>query len=205
MTSSSGSWPRRPDSTRSGRPNITSMITDVPRQLRHPQLPRRKTSRVKLGIGAAILPWNSPLRVVEKAIMLDQISGGRTFSDWGRGRPRWNTRPSVSDGRGPRPLQRGRTDGDVWWQSASSRATARCIRRSARSAVRTQCGCELGGRLFGAAMSPDTVLIIAQMGLQMMTFMQFPSRSMPRSSTPGSSTSGMRTILSPDRRSSRTS
>ena len=30
MTSSSGSWPRRPDSTRSGRPNITSMITDAP-------------------------------------------------------------------------------------------------------------------------------------------------------------------------------
>ena len=147
----------------------------MPRQLRHPQLPRREDLPGEVGIGAAILPWNSPLRVVEKAIMLDQISGGRTFSD--------GTRPGQDgirdlrypDGRGPRPLQRGRTDGDVGVQSGIVEGDGpmypqkRAVCRPAPSA-----GVSWEGRLFGAAMSPDTVPIIAQMGLQMMTFMQFP-------------------------------
>ena len=32
---------------------------------------RRAPSRIKLGTGAVILPWNDPLRVVEKVTMLD--------------------------------------------------------------------------------------------------------------------------------------
>src|SRR3712207_7010502 len=45
-----------------------------------------RTSRVKLGTGAVILPWNDPLRVVEKAIMLDHMSQGRVLLGMGRGR-----------------------------------------------------------------------------------------------------------------------
>ncbi|HQV19665.1 MAG: LLM class flavin-dependent oxidoreductase [Gordonia sp.] len=135
-----------------------------------------KTSRVKLGIGAAILPWNSPLRVVEKAIMLDQISGGRTLLGLGRGlakmeyetfgipmeeaRDRFNeAAPMVMSG-----VQSGIVEGD-----GPMYPQKRAVCRPAPSA-----GVSWEGRLFGAAMSPDTVPIIAQMGLQMMTFMQFP-------------------------------
>jgi len=31
-----------------------------------------RTKRVRLGTGAVILPWNDPLRVAEKVIMLDR-------------------------------------------------------------------------------------------------------------------------------------
>lgn len=45
-----------------------------------------RTSRVGLGTGAVILPWNAqPLRVAEKMLMLDTLSGGRAIFGMGRG------------------------------------------------------------------------------------------------------------------------
>jgi alkanesulfonate monooxygenase SsuD/methylene tetrahydromethanopterin reductase-like flavin-dependent oxidoreductase (luciferase family) len=44
-----------------------------------------KTSRIGLLTGAVILPWNNPLRVVEKIILLDHLSGGRAMFGIGRG------------------------------------------------------------------------------------------------------------------------
>jgi alkanesulfonate monooxygenase SsuD/methylene tetrahydromethanopterin reductase-like flavin-dependent oxidoreductase (luciferase family) len=44
-----------------------------------------RTERIKLGTGAVIVPWNDPLRVAEKALMLDTISGGRLLLGLGRG------------------------------------------------------------------------------------------------------------------------
>ena len=44
-----------------------------------------KTSRIELMPSAFILPWNDPLRVAEKAILLDHVSGGRVTLGLGRG------------------------------------------------------------------------------------------------------------------------
>ncbi len=44
-----------------------------------------KTKTIKLMPGAFILPWNDPLRVVEKAILLDILSEGRVIVGMGRG------------------------------------------------------------------------------------------------------------------------
>jgi alkanesulfonate monooxygenase SsuD/methylene tetrahydromethanopterin reductase-like flavin-dependent oxidoreductase (luciferase family) len=44
-----------------------------------------KTSRIKLMPAAFILPWNNPLRVVEKTVMLDIQSEGRVLVGMGRG------------------------------------------------------------------------------------------------------------------------
>ncbi len=44
-----------------------------------------KTSRIQLGTGAVIVPWNDPLRVVEKIVFLDHLSGGRAVLGLGRG------------------------------------------------------------------------------------------------------------------------
>jgi alkanesulfonate monooxygenase SsuD/methylene tetrahydromethanopterin reductase-like flavin-dependent oxidoreductase (luciferase family) len=44
-----------------------------------------KTSRIKLMPAAFILPWNNPLRVVEKTILLDIQSEGRVILGMGRG------------------------------------------------------------------------------------------------------------------------
>ena len=41
--------------------------------------------KIDLGTAAVILPWNNPLRVAEKAIVLDMLSGGRLRFGIGRG------------------------------------------------------------------------------------------------------------------------
>ena len=44
-----------------------------------------KTKRIDLGTAAVILPWNDPLRVAEKIVMLDHLSDGRARFGMGRG------------------------------------------------------------------------------------------------------------------------
>ena len=44
-----------------------------------------RTSSIRLGTGAVILPWNDPLRVAEKIALLDQIADGRVAFGMGRG------------------------------------------------------------------------------------------------------------------------
>jgi alkanesulfonate monooxygenase SsuD/methylene tetrahydromethanopterin reductase-like flavin-dependent oxidoreductase (luciferase family) len=44
-----------------------------------------RTSTIKLGTAAVIVPWNNPLRVAEKALMVDTISEGRLLLGLGRG------------------------------------------------------------------------------------------------------------------------
>ncbi|MEU2348898.1 LLM class flavin-dependent oxidoreductase [Modestobacter sp. NPDC049651] len=44
-----------------------------------------RTERIKLGTAAVIVPWNDPLRVAEKALMVDTLSGGRLLLGLGRG------------------------------------------------------------------------------------------------------------------------
>ncbi len=43
------------------------------------------TSRIQLGTGAIIMPWNDPYRVAAKMALLDQQSGGRALLGFGRG------------------------------------------------------------------------------------------------------------------------
>src|SRR3546814_12761225 len=47
-----------------------------------------KTKTIKLMPAAIILPWNDPLRVVEKMAMLDSLSEGRAVLGMGRGAAR---------------------------------------------------------------------------------------------------------------------
>ncbi|MEM7465656.1 MAG: LLM class flavin-dependent oxidoreductase [Pseudomonadota bacterium] len=44
-----------------------------------------KTNNAKLMTGAVIVPWNDPLRVAEKAALLDELCGGRLVLGLGRG------------------------------------------------------------------------------------------------------------------------
>lgn len=44
-----------------------------------------RTERIGLGTGAVIVPWNNPLRVAEKALMVDNMSKGRLLLGVGRG------------------------------------------------------------------------------------------------------------------------
>jgi alkanesulfonate monooxygenase SsuD/methylene tetrahydromethanopterin reductase-like flavin-dependent oxidoreductase (luciferase family) len=64
-----------------------------------------RTKRIGLATGAVIIPWNDPVRVVEKIAMLDHLSGGRVVFGMGGGwrgastaasASRWTSRAPVS-------------------------------------------------------------------------------------------------------------
>lgn len=44
-----------------------------------------RTEKIKLGTGAVIIPWNDPLRVASKLLLLDNMSDGRVIFGMGRG------------------------------------------------------------------------------------------------------------------------
>lgn len=134
-----------------------------------------RTSRVKLGTGAVILPWNDPLRVVEKITMLDHVSNGRVLFGMGRGLAKMeyegfsvdmNEARERFDEAAPmimRGLRSGQVenDGPMYQQPLVNVRPAPGDR-------------SWDGRLFGVAMSPDSIPAIAKLGVQMMTFMQYP-------------------------------
>ena len=134
-----------------------------------------RTSTIKLGTGAVILPWNDPLRVVEKAVMLDHLSGGRLLLGLGRGLAKMEYegfRTDMGEARQrfdeaaaliKRSLAAGHmeSDGPIYTQP---RVGIRPSPNPQRS---------WDDRLFGVAMSPDSIPAVADLGAQMMTFMQY--------------------------------
>lgn len=136
-----------------------------------------RTSRIKLGTGAVILPWNDPLRVVEKVTMLDILSEGRVVFGMGRGLAKMEYegfREDMNASRGKfdeaaamiiRGLESGHVenDGPIYVQP--------------RVQVRPgpEAGRDWSDRIYGVAMSPDSVPAVAKAGARMMTFMQYPA------------------------------
>lgn len=134
-----------------------------------------RTSRITLGTGAVIVPWNDPLRVVEKAVMLDHLTGGRLQLGLGRGLAKMEyegfrtdmgeARQRFDEATGVivRGLRTGyvENDGPFYHQP-------RTAVRPAPSASRSW-----DGRISGVAMSPDSIEPVAKLGAQLMTFMQY--------------------------------
>lgn len=132
-----------------------------------------RTQRVKLATGAVILPWNDPLRVVEKITMLDHLSGGRMMFGMGRGlakmeyagfgidmgeaRERFDeAAPMIIQG-----LETGFVENDGKFY------------KQARVEVRPKPTRGIRDRLFCVAMSPDSVDVAARLGATMTSFIQY--------------------------------
>jgi alkanesulfonate monooxygenase SsuD/methylene tetrahydromethanopterin reductase-like flavin-dependent oxidoreductase (luciferase family) len=133
-----------------------------------------RTSRIGLGTGAVILPWNDPLRVAEKISMLDHLCGGRLRFGMGRGLARREYRPfgidmSTSrerfDEAAPmilRALETGVIEGDGPHYPQP------------RTPIRPQPTRSFAGRTYCVAMSPDSVVAAATLGARMVVFSQRP-------------------------------
>jgi alkanesulfonate monooxygenase SsuD/methylene tetrahydromethanopterin reductase-like flavin-dependent oxidoreductase (luciferase family) len=61
----------------------------IPDNLQYLSYVAGRTSQIKLATGAVIVPWNDPLRVVERITLLDHLSGGRAVLGLGRGLARF--------------------------------------------------------------------------------------------------------------------
>jgi alkanesulfonate monooxygenase SsuD/methylene tetrahydromethanopterin reductase-like flavin-dependent oxidoreductase (luciferase family) len=133
-----------------------------------------RTERVKLGTGAVILPWNDPLRVAEKMIMLDILSGGRVLFGMGRGLSRMEYAPfgvPMSESRArfdeaaamiAKALETGWIEGDGPYYPRP------------RTQLRPSPPRSFAGRLYCVAGSPDSVTSCARLGASLLTIVTQP-------------------------------
>ncbi|MCO1654079.1 LLM class flavin-dependent oxidoreductase [Pseudonocardia humida] len=133
-----------------------------------------RTSRIRLGTAAVILPWNDPLRVAEKALMLDTLSGGRLLLGFGRGLSRTEYEPfripldetrDRFDEAAPmifEALETGFISGDGPFYPQP------------RTELRPRPRASFHGRRYCVAGSPDSVVTAAALRAHMMSFIVRP-------------------------------
>jgi alkanesulfonate monooxygenase SsuD/methylene tetrahydromethanopterin reductase-like flavin-dependent oxidoreductase (luciferase family) len=140
-----------------------------------------KTSTIKLATGAVILPWNDPVRVVERITQLDYLSGGRAVLGIGRGLARreyngFGVNMEESRGRFDESadmvkaaLESGFIEGDGAYYP------------QARVEIRPRPLKSFKDRFYSVAMSPDSVLQAARLGAQMILFSNKPDEKLKES------------------------
>lgn len=133
-----------------------------------------QTTRVKLGAMVTVLPWHDPVRVVESYSVLDHLSDGRAIMGIGRGLGAVEfTGFRVEMGESRRrfkeyseaileALETGHLeyDGELYQQPPLD------IRPAPRSSFK--------GRTFASAVSPESMEIMARMGVGLMVIAQKP-------------------------------
>jgi alkanesulfonate monooxygenase SsuD/methylene tetrahydromethanopterin reductase-like flavin-dependent oxidoreductase (luciferase family) len=133
-----------------------------------------QTRRIQLGTGVIVLPWHDPIRVAEQITLLDNLSGGRVLLGIGRGiakveydgfrvpmdtsRERFIEYASV--------LLRGLEDGHVEHEGAFVSQPRRELRPRPQHSFR--------GRTYAAAVSPDSMPIMAALGVGLLVIVQKP-------------------------------
>ena len=133
-----------------------------------------KTTKLKLATGAVIVPWNDPLRVVEKMAFLDHLSGGRAVLGLGRGlarveyhhfgvemassRDRFDEAARmIVDG-----LEKGFVEGTgPFYPQVRTEVRPRPLR-------------SFRDRLYTVGISPESVEAVARLGARLMVFSQQP-------------------------------
>jgi len=133
-----------------------------------------KTNRVKLGSMVIVLPWHDPVRVAEEVAMLDNLSGGRMILGIGRGLGRVEYdgfRADMNESRGrfieyADMILTGLERGYVEYQGEYLTQPRRDIRPAPFRSFR--------GRTYAAAVSPDSMPVMARLGVGLLVIPQKP-------------------------------
>ena len=133
-----------------------------------------KTSRVKLGTGAFILPWNTPLRVAEKIVLLDHLSNGRAVLGVGRGLARreyegFGISMQESRDRFDEAARMILDATDCGWIAGDGPYYPQ-----ARTEIRPRPLRGFRDRLYAIGMSPESVEQAARIGARLAIFSQMP-------------------------------
>ncbi len=130
-----------------------------------------RTTRIKLATGAVILPWNQPVRVAEKVILLDYLSGGRAVFGMGRGLARceyegmgieMGESRDRFDEAAPMILEAIETG---FIENAEPTHYPQ-----ARTEIRPEPSASFKDRSYAVGMSPDSVIAAARLGVQVLLF-----------------------------------
>ncbi|MBI2799016.1 MAG: LLM class flavin-dependent oxidoreductase [Gammaproteobacteria bacterium] len=132
-----------------------------------------RSKRLKLGTSVIVLPWHDPMRVAEQISMLDHLSGGRMILGLGRGLARVEYdgfRIDQGEGRERfveyaelllEGLERGYVEG-----GALTKQPRRDIRPLPLNSFK--------GRTYAAAVSPESMPIMAKLGVGLLVIPQKP-------------------------------
>ena len=132
-----------------------------------------RTTHVKLGSGVVVLPWHDPIRVAEQVSMLDHVSNGRVILGLGRGLARIEYegfRVDQNEGRSRfveyaelvlNALEKGYMEG-----GEHTKQPRREIRPFPARSFR--------GRTYAAAVSPESMPIMAKLGVGLLVIPQKP-------------------------------
>jgi alkanesulfonate monooxygenase SsuD/methylene tetrahydromethanopterin reductase-like flavin-dependent oxidoreductase (luciferase family) len=133
-----------------------------------------RTTRIKLGTGAVIVPWNNPLRVAEKLSMLDHLCDGRLLVGLGRGLARREYEPFGID------MSTSRDRFDEAAPMILDALASGFIEGKGRyypqprTPIRPRPVGSFADRTYCVAMSPDSVVAAAALGARMVMFSQRP-------------------------------
>src|SRR5213595_1358798 len=133
-----------------------------------------RTQRAQLGSMVVVLPWHDPLRVAEEVSMLDNISDGRLILGLGRGAGRVEFdgfRLSMDESRerfveSAQMLLEGLEKGYCEFDGRFIRQPRTDIRPAPFKSFR--------GRTYAAAVSPESVKIMAELGVGILIIPQKP-------------------------------
>src|SRR5690349_14057343 len=133
-----------------------------------------RTRRVGLGSMVVVLPWHDPLRVAEQISVLDHMSGGRLVLGIGRGLGRVEFdgfRTPMDESRvrfveSAEMLLRGLEDGVCQYDGT--------LVRQPRTPIRPKPYKTFRGRTYAAAVSPESVEIMARLGVGILIIPQKP-------------------------------
>ena len=133
-----------------------------------------RTRRVQLGSMVVVLPWHDPIRVAEQVSMLDTMSGGRLVFGIGRGLGRVEFegfRVPMEESRGrfvesAEMILRGLEQGYCEYDGTFVKQPKKAIRpRPSRT---------FKGRTYAAAVSPESMQIMAELGVGILIIPQKP-------------------------------
>ncbi|OGK99892.1 MAG: alkane 1-monooxygenase [Candidatus Rokubacteria bacterium RIFCSPHIGHO2_12_FULL_73_22] len=139
-----------------------------------------RTKTARLGSMVVVLPWHDPMRVAEEISMLDNISGGRVILGLGRGAGKVEFdgfRLSMEESR-PRFVEaaemvlRGLETGFCEYAGA--------FYTQPRAAIRPAPFKSFRGRTYAAAVSPESVRIMAELGVGILIIPQKPWHEVAR-------------------------
>jgi alkanesulfonate monooxygenase SsuD/methylene tetrahydromethanopterin reductase-like flavin-dependent oxidoreductase (luciferase family) len=133
-----------------------------------------RTQRTQLGSMVVVLPWHDPMRVAEEVSMLDNISGGRLILGMGRGAGKVEFdgfRLPMDESRArfveaAEMLLRGLESGYCEYDGTYIKQPRAAIRPAPFKSFR--------GRTYAAAVSPESVPIMARLGIGMLIIPQKP-------------------------------
>lgn len=133
-----------------------------------------RTSRVQLGTGVIVLPWHDAMRVAEQITMLDNLSGGRMILGIGRGLARVEYEGFGVDMNTSRErfvemaecILTGLEQGYLEYDGQLVKQARRDLRPAPQHSFR--------GRTYAAAVSPESMPIMAKLGIGLLVIPQKP-------------------------------